>query len=499
MKKEEILLQNEYEVNNMVAKIFKIIITLVPIIFITKLLGLFISPWLDVIILLVVLFTVGIVPIVLNKNNNKDRKIKYFAVLGILFLALVAYSLIFVNSIFLWMVPLMISGLYFDKKLIKISIFLIIPLMILGEIIAEKTGQEFIASIHWVPIHVISFGMQLIIVGYLFSQLVQRANQMLFETKNLLDEINEVFLENNEIAKDVEESVDELVINMSESNKSLKYISETVGLISSNSEDFLDDVGFAREKAKEIYDEIKEVGESSLDIIQLAKNASSRIHKSSIKLENSVQQIETIEVSSEKSKEAVKTLVKRTKEIGESLELITKIQKETNLLAINASIEASRAGDIGKGFAVVAVSITDLAVKSAQYTEKIRGKLKVVENESSKAISMINESFDTVVEGIASISLLKEDFKSMVGNQEKIILSVDEMQIEMQKLGVNGEVIEEKMDELKKSNEGVVDKMHTMTGAIEELSGTFDLNIQHLEKIDKKAKSLGEEKHTGVK
>lgn len=490
MLDKEILLKNEYEINKLIVKMFKIMLFMGPLAMLLKSVGLFISEWIHVLIVSSVFMLICALPILAARNNMHNGRIKGFSVFGMLFLATTAYSLAFVNSVFLWIVPILISGLYFSKKLIWISIGATIPLMIVGEIIAEKTGQEFIAGVEWIPLHITIFLMQFFLLGYLFILLVNRALKMLYNSQGLLENMESIFEKNEKTSINIDKLLKNLALNMGESDNTLKYISNDITLISENSEDFLEDVKYTGNRSRDISKEIGLIYDNADIIMKRAKEASGTIESNGISLEEAIGEIKTIEISSEKSRAAVNNLVEKTREISQSLELITKIQKETNLLAVNSSIEAARAGEVGKGFAVVAESIKDLAIKSAEYTHRIRDKLAAVFGESEKAIAMINESFETVSRGIEAIMLLKENFVMMVDNQKVIISSVEQMKEEVSALKGNGTGIEEKMVELVEANNRVVERIIAVTGSIEELSATFEQNIVYIKEISEKSAEL---------
>ncbi|MBB4761527.1 methyl-accepting chemotaxis protein [Actinoplanes digitatis] len=78
-------------------------------------------------------------------------------------------------------------------------------------------------------------------------------------------------------------------------------------------------------------------------------------------------------------------------EIGDIVKVITSIAEQTNLLALNATIEAARAGEAGKGFAVVASEVKDLAQETAKATEEISSRIKVIQTDTSAAVTAIGE------------------------------------------------------------------------------------------------------------
>ena len=82
-------------------------------------------------------------------------------------------------------------------------------------------------------------------------------------------------------------------------------------------------------------------------------------------------------------------LAQAAQKIGDVVDLIRDIAEQTNLLALNATIEAARAGEAGKGFAVVASEVKSLAVQTAKATEEISGQISAVQTSTTKAVSAI--------------------------------------------------------------------------------------------------------------
>ncbi len=104
-----------------------------------------------------------------------------------------------------------------------------------------------------------------------------------------------------------------------------------------------------------------------------------------------------------KAGESVGALVEAAKKIGEVTEMISGIAEQTNLLALNATIEAARAGEAGKGFAVVASEVKNLANGSAKATEEISGQIVSVQQISQQSADAI-QAICTVIEEMDRIS-----------------------------------------------------------------------------------------------
>jgi twitching motility protein PilJ len=109
--------------------------------------------------------------------------------------------------------------------------------------------------------------------------------------------------------------------------------------------------------------------------------------------------MQRIRVTVQSTGKKIKGLGERSLEIGAIIEVINEIATQTNLLALNAAIEAARAGEQGKGFAVVADEVRKLAERAARATKDITGLIKGIQVETSEAVTIMEEGTREVEEG----------------------------------------------------------------------------------------------------
>ncbi len=156
----------------------------------------------------------------------------------------------------------------------------------------------------------------------------------------------------------------------------------------------------------------EQTNQQSSTVSTATEELAASVNEISRQITESAGAINTAVGAAQKSEEMVSNLVNAAQRIGEVTQIITDIAEQTNLLALNATIEAARAGEAGKGFAVVASEVKSLATQTSKATEEISQQIKDIQESSQTtagAIREIGEIISRVNEISTSISSAVEE------------------------------------------------------------------------------------------
>ena len=138
---------------------------------------------------------------------------------------------------------------------------------------------------------------------------------------------------------------------------------------------------------------------STADSAEIARNSVSIAREGAQQVRNTINGMNNIRGNIQETRTLIKRLGESSQEIGNIVEIIKSIADQTNILALNAAIQANSAGEAGRGFAVVADEVQRLAERSSNATKRIEGLVKTIQNDTNAAVASMERSTKEVVDG----------------------------------------------------------------------------------------------------
>ena len=172
---------------------------------------------------------------------------------------------------------------------------------------------------------------------------------------------------------------------------------------------------------------IKQIAVTSKQIGDIACDTSQSSEEGRQAISKTMEQMANIGEGSQAVEQAIGELAKGSREIGEIVTLISAIAGQTNLLALNAAIEAARAGEAGRGFAVVADEVRKLAENSNQATQKITILIQKNENDMKQALVATQASSQGVKMGVHIVESAGETFKGIADAVKRLSVQITEI------------------------------------------------------------------------
>ncbi|WP_122859106.1 methyl-accepting chemotaxis protein, partial [Pseudomonas viridiflava] len=148
---------------------------------------------------------------------------------------------------------------------------------------------------------------------------------------------------------------------------------------------------------------VKDVARSTTDAAEMSQRVNASTLQGKTEIENTISLIQGLEVQAEQTSRIIGELKGESDSISSVLDVIRGVAEQTNLLALNAAIEAARAGEQGRGFAVVADEVRNLAKKTQDSTVSIQNMIANLQSGSDRAASSMQETLGKAKEGASNV------------------------------------------------------------------------------------------------
>lgn len=278
----------------------------------------------------------------------------------------------------------------------------------------------------------------------------------------------------------------DVVTNVSQSLENIVATAEELTASAEQTHSAAEQVAVSMQEVAEHSDKQSKIAEDTSDrILEISKNMEhitnsfNGVSKASVQaseladegkkvVTKAKEQMNEIDEKVNQSTEAVNLLGKKSNEIGQIISIITSISEQTNLLALNAAIEAARAGEQGKGFAVVADEVRKLAEQSAGAAGRISSLIDEIQSEITEAVKTMNGGTAAVTQGKQMVENAGESFEEIYSSVEVVSEQVNGVSQIVNEIYKSSEMMEEYVKNISKISKESAGNTQNVAAASEE-------------------------------
>ena len=413
-EKSGVLVQNEKQANRAVAKVMRITFFMFCLVYLLNVIGIFVVDKKIMTLAFVAASILLWIPtLLINVAKKEERYVKYVLILCAIAFVTICASTLAYHVVILYIYAIAIASLYFSKKLnVFTTIFSVIGVSI-GQWLCfalNATNDHNFTSVYRLVVYgMVPRALTLIAMSAIFTMLCQRTAGMLSnllnaeEQERMMNEMKQMQQKSKQTSDELFRVVKELSVITEASMKANEQIAEETTNIMQNFGENTEEITGMNGRTQDIHAQLIALGDMNDQVAELARQINDRTAENQEKMNDATNSMEQIHESTSQCKAIIKELGEESKAILSIIHVITEISSQTNILALNASIEAARAGNQGKGFAVVAGEIQKLAEQTRGAVDDIGKIVTETVSHTENAVSVMEQSVRLTEAGMESI------------------------------------------------------------------------------------------------
>lgn len=265
----------------------------------------------------------------------------------------------------------------------------------------------------------------------------------------------------------------QLTASAQESTKASTVVAESSSQVAEGSQTQLAAISDVSSVVEELGASTEEVAATSSGVSASSKKMLTMAEQGGIVISSTIQQMGSIKDSVTASARLVEKLGERSNQIGQIVDTISSIAGQTNLLALNAAIEAARAGEQGRGFAVVADEVRKLAEQSQVASQEISDIIKEIQQDTLKAVEAMHSGEQEVGKGTEYVKTAGQTFSDILSAVQNVSAQVDDISAAIEEMAKGTQTIVESVKIIEGYSKDAVLETQTVSAAAEEQTASM--------------------------
>lgn len=486
----KLLKENETSANMAVAKVMRISVIVLTVVFILNLVGIFIVDMTQMIVAYISGSAFLLIPTLIVNVMKKSGEgyVKYITVVCAVIFTGILTVILPKHSVLLYVYPIAISSLYFSGRLnifstiftiITVSAAQLISFYIPCDKDANFTDFKGVTLFGILPRAMILFAIALI-----FTMLCKRTASLLgnLMSAEQQEQLREKSAEISQTLVRAVEEIDDISAKSAESGKTMAVQSERVMQDSEANSRYIRSV---EENMSAISENLRNLDNMSHEIEQLLEHSDKITAENNSTLSVAENGMKEIYAHTDDSMRIISELAKQSKRISEIVHIIQDISQQTDILAINASIEAAHAGSAGKGFSIVASEIGTLSARTKSSAQEIGDIVDMFTKNIKEAVSAMEQSFTLTHEGMENMKLIKSSAEKLDSSNSEISRNVGHIAEVIYNVAKSGDEVTSKLSE-------VSENIASNNDAVSSVSETIRENSKSMETLSTMVKDIRE-------